>query len=128
MNNWWKSPVLHGPENDYGQYDYLIEEIPEDYAKWDFDMKYKWKCHHCGKEKHLLFRSEHFFHTLDGWDSLDYAECLHCRTKGTIHHWKWKINDGIKKRIATFKLTIELYKIGHKSFFDCYKLAKKIER
>lgn len=29
MNNWWKSPVLQGEENDYGDYDYLIEEIPK---------------------------------------------------------------------------------------------------
>ena len=28
MNNWWKSPVLQGEENDYGAYDYMIEEIP----------------------------------------------------------------------------------------------------
>jgi len=128
MNDWWKSTVLQGPENDYGQYDYMIEEIPEDYAGWEFDRKYKWKCHNCGKEKHLLFRAEHFFHTLDGWDSLDYAECWHCRNKGNVRHFKWKIKNGIKKRIKTFKMTIELYEIGTKNFSDCYKLAKKIER
>ena len=40
--DWWKAPVLQGPENDYGQYDYMIEEIPKDYARWEFDKKYKW--------------------------------------------------------------------------------------
>lgn len=34
MNQWWKNPVLHGPENDYGDYDYLIEELPSDHAEW----------------------------------------------------------------------------------------------
>ena len=28
MNDWWKAPVLQGDENDYGDYDYLIEELP----------------------------------------------------------------------------------------------------
>lgn len=126
--DWWKAPVLQGEDNDYGQYDYLIEEIPQDYARWEFDRKYKWKCHNCGKEKHLLFRAEHFFHTLDGWDSLDYAECLHCRTKGNIRDYKWKLKNNIRKRIEIFKMTIELYEIGTKNFSDCYTLAKKIVR
>ena len=126
--DWWKSPVLQGPENDYGQYDYMIEEIPQDYARWEFDRKYRWACHDCGKESHLLFRSEHFFHTLDGWDSLDHAECLRCRTKGTIKYIKWKIKKNISRYIARIMLTVELYEIGHKSFSECYKLAKKIER
>lgn len=32
MKNWWKNPVLQGEDNDYGQYDYLIEELPHDEA------------------------------------------------------------------------------------------------
>ena len=127
--DWWKSPVLQGPENDYGQYDYMIEEIPKDYARWEFDRKYKWKCHNCGKETHLLFRSEHFFYTLDGWDSLDYAECFYCRHKGTIRDVKWKIKNGIKKRIKRLKLAMELYSYKkNKSFSYCYEIAKMIER
>jgi hypothetical protein len=125
MNDWWKAPVLQGPENDYGQYDYLIEEIPEDYARWEFDREYKWKCHTCGRESHLLFRSEHFFHTLDGWDSMDYAECWRCRLSGKIHGIKWKM----KKRIKVLKTTMELYKdLKKKSFKRSYELAKKIVR
>lgn len=123
MSDWWKAPVLQGPDNDYGDYDYLIEEIPQDYAKWELSQ-YKWNCHSCNKETHLLFRSEHFFHTLDGWDSMDYAECWMCRLKGKLHGIKWKA----KKRIKTFKLAIDLYKTGHKSFKDYYELARKIER
>jgi len=128
MSDWWKSPVLQGPENDYGQYDYMIEEIPQDYARWEFDRKYKWACHNCGRESHLLFRSEQFFHTLDGYDSMDYAECWRCRLSGKLHEFKWKFKKDIKKQIETFRMTMELYDIGHKSLSDCYKLAKKIVR
>lgn len=128
MNDWWKAPVLQGPENDYGQYDYMIEEIPQDYAKWVLDKQYKWRCHDCGRDTHLLFRSEHFFHTMDGWDSMDYASCWKCVLKGEIKSTKWRMQKNIKNTIETFKLTIELYNIGHKSFSHCYKLAKKIVR
>ena len=31
---WWRAPVLQGPENDYGDYDYLIEELPHNSHKW----------------------------------------------------------------------------------------------
>ena len=27
MDKWWKNPVLQGEDNDYGQYDYLINPI-----------------------------------------------------------------------------------------------------
>lgn len=129
MTDWWKAPVLQGPENDYGQYDYMIEEIPQDYARWEFDREYKWTCRDCGRESHLLFRSEHFFHTLDGWDSMDYAECWRCRLKGNVRSIKWKFKKGIKNRIETFKLTVELYKVSNtKSLKYCYYMAKKIVR
>jgi hypothetical protein len=128
MNDWWKAPVLQGPENDYGDYDYLIEEIPQSYARWELDRKYKWKCDDCGKDRHLLFRSAYYFHTLDGYDSCNYAECLHCRMKGSIRNIKWKIKKKIKDCIETVKLTIELYQCGKKSLKHCYKLAKKLVR
>ena len=124
MSNWWKSPVLQGEDNDYGQYDYMIEELPQDYARWELD-KYKWKCHFCGRETYLLFRSAHYFHTLDGWDSIDYAECWVCRMKDKIRGIKRKS----KKRIKTLKMARELHDdMENKSFSDCYKLAKKIAR
>ena len=128
MNDWWKAPVLQGEDNDYGQYDYLIEEIPQDYVKWVLDKQYKWKCHDCGRETHLLHRSEHFFHTLDGWDSLDYASCWRCEMKGYVRAIKWKTKKAIKKCIDTIKMTIELYQIGHHSLKYCYDMAKMIVR
>lgn len=98
MNKWWKAPVLQGPENDYGQYDYLIEELPEDYVKWDFS-KYACKCDSCGKERHLLLKSAHHFYTLDGYDYMNYDECWVCRLKCKV----WSIKHKIKKEIGIIK-------------------------
>lgn len=130
MHDWWKSPVLQGPENDYGDYDYLIEELPQDYAKWDFDKEYKWKCGSCGKDSHLLFRSAHYFYTLDGWDSLDYAECWRCRIKDNIRCAIYGIKKKIKRKFSTFKMAIEFYHMKKLkwNFKKCYELAKKLER
>ena len=128
--NWFKALVLQGPENDYGDYDYLIEELPQDYAKWEFDRKYAWKCDTCGKDSHLLFRSEHFFYCWDGWDSMSSSECWKCRLKGNIRHYKWKIKHAIKIRIRAFKEAKELYKLSKhvKPFKHWYQLALNIEK
>ena len=125
MSNWWKAPVLQGPENDYGQYDYMIEEIPNDYAKWEFS-KYRWKCDTCGKGRHIRFVSCHHFHTLDGWDSLDYAECWMCAFKGWVRYRIWKIKKTIKDQIEILKVTQEFHGIGNRSYKYCYEFAKKL--
>ena len=123
MDNWWKSPVLQGEENDYGQYDYMIEEIPNDETKWEFHC-YKDRCDSCGKESHLLFYYSHYFHTMDGWDSMDSSECWRCMVKDKIYSIKRKAIH----RIKAFKLAMELYKAWLKSFKYYYELAKKAER
>ena len=81
MKNWWKSPVLQGDDNDYGQYDYLIEEIPNNTAKWDW---YRQNCDECGKEHRLNITYTGYFRTMDGWDSMDSCECLLCYLKERI--------------------------------------------
>jgi hypothetical protein len=121
MNNWWKDPRL----DDEGTYDYLVEELPKDYARWEF-TKETWKCDSCGNYRHLMLNAAHHFYCWDGWDSMSYSECWRCRLHGNIRDIKCKIKKGFKKRIETFKMTIELYDIGSKSLSDCYKLAKKI--
>lgn len=124
MKDWWKAPILQGPENDYGDYDYLIEELPDDYAKWEYD-KYTCHCDSCGKERHLVFYSVHHFHTLDGWDSFDYTTCWKCALKDKIYMIKCKIGRSIK----AFKLARELYKTNTtRTFKHYYELAKKIVR
>lgn len=128
MNDWWKNPVLQGPENDYGDYDYLIEDIPEDYAKWELS-KYRWRCDDCGKERHLRFCAEHFFHTLDGWDSLYYSTCWRCRVKEDIKDTLWKIKHGIKIRVRAFKSAVRLRKSGStRNFKYWYDLMLSIEK
>lgn len=122
-SNWWKSPVLQGPENDYGQYDYMIEEIPHDYAKWEY-QEGKDRCHSCGKESHLLFYSYHYFHTLDGYDYFDYTECWKCMVKDKIHSIKRKV----ELKVKTFKIALDLYSNGKRDFKHYYELAKKIVR
>ena len=124
MNDWWKAPILQGPENDYGDYDYLIEELPQDYAKWQF-ARWMNRCDTCGKESHLYFYSEQYFHTLDGWDSMSYTSCWKCELQDKFYSIKRKII----LRIKTFKVARELYKANTKrTFKHHYELAKKIVR
>ena len=119
MNDWWKNPVLQGPDNEYGEYDYLIEEIPHDYVKWE-RSKYKSKCDSCGKERKLLLRSAHYFHTLDGYDYMSYDECWICRCKTKIG----SIKNRIKKEIKTMKTAWELSRKGN--FKYLYKKLKEM--
>lgn len=123
-NNRWKLPTLQGPENDYGDYDYLIKELPHDYAKWEF-TPYTCRCDSCGKERRLVLYSVDYFYTLDGWDSLDSTECWKCNLRDKI----WSIKRKVKQNIAAFKLARELYKENPtKTFKHYYELVKKIVR
>ena len=98
MNDWYRNPALQGPENDYGQYDYLVEDLPSDYVKWEYS-KYVSKCDSCGKERRLLLKSAHYFYTLDGYDYMNYDECWVCRLKSKMYTIKYKI----KKKIEVAK-------------------------
>ena len=125
MDNWWKSPVLQGPENDYGQYDYMIEELPQDKAGWEF-ATYERRCDCCGKYKMGFFYcSEHYFHTLDGWDSLSFDECWICIVKDIIHSRKRKINRTLRATKFALKCMIEDKRYDVKYFKLLYKIALK---
>jgi hypothetical protein len=122
MNDWWKNPVLQGPENDYGDYDYLIEELPNDYVKWDLSI-HKGRCDSCGKERHLLLRSAHYFYTLDGYDYMSYDECLVCRLQGKV----WGIRHKLKKKIKIVKdawMLTRTSSVGNFRYY--YKMLKEI--
>ena len=124
MNDWWKAPILQGVENDNGDYDYLIEKMPSDYVKWQYD-KYPCHCDSCGKESHLVLYSVQHFYTLDGWDSLDSAECWRCNIGDKI----WSIKQKVKRHIEAFKLARKLYKADStRPFKFHYELVKKIVR
>ena len=123
MKNWWKNPVLQGEDNDYGQYDYLIEELPHDEARWEWLYR---KCDSCGKYHRLNFYSNHYFYTYDGWDSFDYTDCWECRFKDKV----WSIKNKIKKEIKAHKLAFSLLNRKHsiKRNIEHYKLGLKIGR
>lgn len=128
MNEWWKAPVLQGPENDYGQYDYLIEELPDDYVKWELS-RYACKCDSCGKERHLLLKSAHHFYTLDGYDYMNYDECWVCRLKSNLYSIKHKA----KRFFSVLKLTFDYWHIAiaqgkKESFFGVYKFINAMHK
>ena len=124
MGDWWKAPVLQGDDNDYGQYDYMIEELPHDYARWELD-KYAWKCDNCGKDSHLLFKSVSYFYSLDGYDYHSWYECWKCRLKMRVSSAKYKF----KKKIKVFKETLVLYRNTRSlSLKECCEFAAKLVR
>ena len=92
MSKWWKDPRL----DDEGTYDYLVEELPGDTAKWQW---YYQKCSSCGKYHKINFESTHYFYCWDGWDSMTYVECWRCKLKYKVYSIKAKIKKSIKKYI-----------------------------
>ena len=105
MNDWWKAPVLQGEENDYGQYDYMIEEIPSHTARWGWWPK---ACDECGKEHKFNLTYTGYFRTMDGYDSLDNCECWVCYAKRKIKQ-PFKV---IQKKIKFFIIAQkEIYRL-----------------
>lgn len=123
MKNWWKNPILQGEDNDYGQYDYLIEELPHDEERLEWSYG---KCDSCGKHHRLNFYSSHYFYTYDGWDSFDYTDCWKCRFENAI----WRIKNKIKKEIEAHKLAFSLLNRKHsiKRNIEYYKLGLEVGR
>lgn len=112
MKDWWKSPVLQGEENDYGDYDYLIEETPESYCRWEFS-KIAWEDDH-GHPSRLRKVWCNYFRTMDGYDSVDGSDCWRCVLKDKIK----LIPRKFKRKIKTEKREIETF---IKDFKICYK-------
>lgn len=123
MKNWWKNPILQGEDNDYGQYDYLIEKLPHDEVRWEWSYE---KCDSCGKYHRLNFYSNHYFYTYDGWDSFDYTDCWKCRFENAI----WKIKNRMKKEIKAHKLAFSLLNRKHsiRRNIEHYKLGLEVGR
>jgi hypothetical protein len=93
---YWKDPRL----DNEGTYDFLVEELPRDTAKWHW---YHQKCHSCGKYHRLNFVAVHHFYCWDGWDSMDYVECWRCVLRDKIHSLKSKIKKPILLKIQQRK-------------------------
>lgn len=111
MKNWWKSTVLQGPENDYGDYDYLIEEVPSNTAEWGWWYQ---KCSECGKEHYLNITYTAYFSTMDGWDSMDSCEC-----------WKCYLKRKIRAPFKAIKKKIKCFIEAEKEYYNMKKMLKK---
>ena len=97
-----KLPILQGPENEYGDLDYLANDLPADEQLVKTRMGHKCMCESCHKEFKTLYISTHYFYTIDGWDSISDCECKKCarldiksRTQRTIR----RIQKAIRYRI-----------------------------
>lgn len=117
MNEYWKDPRL----DDEGNYDFYVEELPSDTAKWQW---YYQKCDSCGKYHKLNFESTHYFYCWDGWDSLDYAECWKCKLKSRAYGVKSKIKKKIFKGIERHK---EYHKLIKKLKANNIPITKEIK-
>lgn len=95
--NWWKHPLLQGEENDYGDYDYFITDVPENRDDL-YLTKYACTCDSCKKERHLYREYEYFFRTLDGYDSMSETTCWQCELK----HRVTRATDNVKFYFKTF--------------------------
>lgn len=128
MGNWWKAPVLQGEENDYGDYDYLIEEIPESYCRWEFS-KIAWE-DDLGHSSHLRKVWCNYFRTMDGYDSMDGSDCWKCVLKDTIRLIPRKFQRKVKtkkREIETFIKTFQVcYK--HLGLKESFKIARRTSK
>lgn len=126
MNNWWKSPVLQGEENDYGQFDYLIEEIPQNSREWG---TWGYKCSECGKWHKLNVVYTEYFYTLDGYDSLSTEVCWLCEMKSIIGKPFRKMKKKANRTWRVLKETISLKRdLSKHTWKRCYELAKILEK
>lgn len=119
MNEYWKDPRL----DDEGTYDYLIEELPSDTAKWERGYQ---RCESCGKEHWLNFTNTHYFYCYDGWDSMSYTECWKCRLKDKIYAIKAKIKRKRKARKEYHKWINQLKNKGVEITEELKQTIRKI--
>lgn len=122
--DWWKAPILQGEDNDYGEFDCLLEDTPESYCRWEFS-KIAW-ADDAGHESHLRKKWCNYFRTMDGYDSCSGSDCWRCVLKDTIYTTPRKI----KRKTREFKELIELTCTFHKyrGWTDSYKKAKEIKK
>lgn len=110
--DWWKSPILQGEENDYGEYDHLIEEVPESYCRWEFS-KIAWEDDQ-GHPSHLRKVWCNYFRTMDGYDCMDGSDCWRCILKDTIRIIPRKIKRKIKTKKREVEEFVETFRMFHK--------------
>ena len=95
-------PYLNNPERNHN------------HAEWHVSFN-SHKCDSCRKYHHVYFYQESFFATLDGGDSLDYTECLHCIIKQKIKSIPRKVKKAIKRHADALAIV------------KCVPLSKRFE-
>lgn len=128
MGDWWNAPILQGEENDYGDYDYLIEEIPESYCRWEFS-KIAWEDDH-GHPSHLRKVWCNYFRTMDGYDSVGGSDCWRCVLKDTVKLIPRKFKRKIKTKKRETETFIKDFKICYKylNLKESFELARKLSK
>lgn len=100
----WNIPATYGAE--YDEYDYFYTRLPADEHMVKTKMGYKRRCECCNKEFKTLYVSTHYFHTMDGWDSISYHECKKCAKLDAVSRIK-RASAAVRKRIYyAFKYAI----------------------
>lgn len=125
LKEWWKAPILQGEENDYGIYDYFVEEIPESYCRWEFS-KIAWEDDQ-GHPSHLRKVWCNYFRTMDGYDSCSGSDCWRCVLRDTIKLIPRRIKRKINKKKREIEDFLEFFQICHKhlGFKESVKKARR---
>ena len=125
---WWKAPILQGEENDYGDYDYLVEEIPDSYYRWEFS-KIAWEDDK-GHSSHLRKVWCNYFRTMDGYDSVDGSDCWRCVLKDTVNLIPRKVKRNIKTKKRKLKTFVKDFKICYKylDLKESFEMARKLSK
>ena len=128
MGNWWRSPVLQGEENDYGDYDYLIEEVPESYRRWEFS-EIAWEDDK-GHSSHLRKVWCNYFRTMDGYDSVNGSDCWRCVLKDKINLIPHKLKRKVKAKKWKMKIFIKYFKTCYKhlGLKEGFKAARRLSK
>lgn len=92
--DWYRAPILGGEENDYGEYDYFAEALPENTHCWTHHER---RCDECGKYRRHAICDTAYFYTMDGYDSMDYVVCWRCVAKQKIYAAMKKFRKSVKK-------------------------------
>lgn len=95
MHNPYDMPILHGEDNEYGDYDYLVDGLPQNVEKWNLSRT-AWKCDACGHYRHFRFITRYFFYTLDGYDSSDCDVCWTCMLRSAVKMAWLRIKKDVK--------------------------------
>lgn len=101
-------------------YPYLDPEC-QNHAEYHISL-YSHKCDSCGKYHHAYYYQIAFFATLDGGDSLDYTECLHCVVKQKACSILRKVKKFFAVRVKAYEIALAAPRSKR---IQCYRTVLK---